>query len=266
MKKGILKMVAQEVDNRQILTIPPPYKKDSTPYKQKDFCDITREMCFQYGQDIISELKICKVIIVGDLSVGKTCIINRFCRQIFATGYKATIGVDFDVERFDILNVPFHLQIWDTAGQERFKSIAQSYYRSAHVIIVVFDFTSIATLAHCKKWLEEALDASMDMDPFLFLVGSKIDLVSNAAYNNIEQSAMDYAKKLDMEYWPVSSRTGDNISKLFLRIASLSFDKIISNEKLDSLIPSKPIVFNQKSVDDEKKLIGKCVDAKCKNF
>ena len=31
------------------------------------------------------------------------------------------------------------LQIWDTAGQERFRSITQSYYRSAHALILVFD-------------------------------------------------------------------------------------------------------------------------------
>ncbi len=30
----------------------------------------------------------------------------------------------------------FQLQIWDTAGQERFRSITQSYYRSAHAIVL----------------------------------------------------------------------------------------------------------------------------------
>ena len=30
---------------------------------------------------------------------------------------------------------------WDTAGQERFRSITQSYYRSAHAIVLVYDIS-----------------------------------------------------------------------------------------------------------------------------
>ncbi len=29
------------------------------------------------------------------------------------------------------------MQVWDTAGEERFKSITKSYYRGAHVIIII---------------------------------------------------------------------------------------------------------------------------------
>lgn len=38
--------------------------------------------------------------------------IFRFCHRVFETHYKATIGVDFEVERFDILDVPFNLQMF----------------------------------------------------------------------------------------------------------------------------------------------------------
>ena len=38
-------------------------------------------------------------------------MIDRFCHSIFDHNYKATIGVDFEVERFDILRVPFNLQM-----------------------------------------------------------------------------------------------------------------------------------------------------------
>lgn len=35
-----------------------------------------------------------------------------FCHKLFDNNYKATIGVDFEVERFDILGLPFHLQMY----------------------------------------------------------------------------------------------------------------------------------------------------------
>lgn len=66
---------------------------------------------------------------------------------------------------------------WDTAGQERFKSIAQSYYRSAHVVIIVFDVTNLYSLSHSKNWLREALDANGTSSPLIFLVGTKKDLL-----------------------------------------------------------------------------------------
>lgn len=49
----------------------------------------------------------------------------------------------------------FQLQIWDTAGQERFRSITQSYYRSAHALILVYDISSQPTFDCLPDWLRE---------------------------------------------------------------------------------------------------------------
>lgn len=35
----------------------------------------------------------------------------RFCKDTFDKNYKATIGVDFEMERFEVLGVPFSLQL-----------------------------------------------------------------------------------------------------------------------------------------------------------
>ncbi|TSL04282.1 Ras-related protein Rab-34 [Bagarius yarrelli] len=99
----------------------------------------------------------------------------RFCRNTYAKSYKPTIGVDFEMERFEILGVPFSLQLWDTAGQERFKCVASTYYRGAQAIIVVFDLSNYNSLDNARQWLE---DAMIDNDPssvLLFLVGTKKD-------------------------------------------------------------------------------------------
>ena len=36
-----------------------------------------------------------KVVILGDPSVGKSAIAQRFCNDYFAASYKQTLGVDF---------------------------------------------------------------------------------------------------------------------------------------------------------------------------
>lgn len=47
------------------------------------------------------------------------------------------------------------LQIWDTAGQERFRSITQSYYRSANALILTYDITCEDSFRCLPEWLRE---------------------------------------------------------------------------------------------------------------
>ncbi|KAG7209118.1 hypothetical protein KM043_015264 [Ampulex compressa] len=205
-------------DERQIEKWPPPFSSEMTPYSERDFSNLIRRACVAKNLT----LRISKAIVIGDVAVGKTSLVNRFCHKLFDNNYKATIGVDFEVERFDVLGVPFHLQIWDTAGQERFKCIAASYYRAANVIIVVFDLGNLISLGHCQQWLTEA--GQSNAGPcHIFLVGTKRDTLSNQVYDIIEKRAIEMARRMRAEYWAVSARTGDGVSEFFARVAALSF-------------------------------------------
>ncbi|XP_043290352.1 ras-related protein Rab-36 isoform X2 [Cervus canadensis] len=154
-------------------------------------------------------LRLSKVVVVGDLYVGKTCLIHRFCKNVFNHDYKATIGVDFEIERFEVAGTPFSLQIWDTAGQEKFKCIASAYYRGAQVIITAFDLTDVQTLEHARQWLEDALRENEPGACFLFLVGTKKDLLSGAACEQAEAEAVRLANEMQAEYWSVSAKTAE---------------------------------------------------------
>lgn len=60
------------------------------------------------------------------------------------------------LKHHDMLNMlRLQLQIWDTAGQERFRSITQSYYRSAHALILVYDISCQPTFDCLPEWLRE---------------------------------------------------------------------------------------------------------------
>uniref|UniRef100_A0A8D3BDN0 RAB34, member RAS oncogene family b n=1 Tax=Scophthalmus maximus TaxID=52904 RepID=A0A8D3BDN0_SCOMX len=173
---------------------------------------------------------IAKVIVVGDVAVGKTCLISSFCKRDFEKNYKATIGVDFEMERFEVLGVPFSLQLWDTAGQERFKCIASTYYRGAQAIIVVFDLSSVSSLAHARQWLEDAMRDNDPSSVLLFLVGTKKDLSAPDQLAHIEQEAMRLSEEIKAEYWAVSAKSGDGIRDFFFRVASLTFEANVLSE------------------------------------
>uniref|UniRef100_A0A803VI33 Ras-related protein Rab-36 n=1 Tax=Ficedula albicollis TaxID=59894 RepID=A0A803VI33_FICAL len=199
-------------------------------------------------------LKISKVVVVGDLYVGKTSLINRFCKDNFDRDYKATIGVDFEIERFEIIGMPYNLQIWDTAGQEKFKCIASAYYRGAQVIITVFDLADIQTLDHTKQWLEDALRENEPDSSFIFLVGTKKDLVSDAVCERTELDAIRFAKEMQAEYWSVSAKTGENVKEFFFRVAALAFEQSMIKE-LENIPGHRPQIGAGNLIKLEKNII-----------
>ncbi|XP_015598433.1 ras-related protein Rab-34 [Cephus cinctus] len=249
----MMKNVAHE--ERQIKYWPPPFASDMTPYRERDFDGNVRKVCL--SKSLVP--RISKAIVLGDVAVGKTSLVNRFCHKLFDNNYKATIGVDFEVERFDVLGVPFNLQIWDTAGQERFKCIAASYYRGANIIVIVFDLGSLMSLSHSQQWLAEAERSNVGFY-HIFLVGTKRDLLSNKVYEVIEKRAITVAKTINAEYWAVSSRTGDGVPELFARMASLSFNATIIRELQTSATEQITVgsdlvtLKNQKELPEKKKL------------
>ncbi|XP_008501009.1 ras-related protein Rab-36 [Calypte anna] len=228
MKANLMDLVPPVSRDRIISKFPKWYTPEACLQFKEHFHAQVRTACQQSTGT--AGLKISKVVVVGDLYVGKTSLINRFCKGNFDRDYKATIGVDFEIERFEIFGMPYSLQIWDTAGQEKFKCIASAYYRGAEVIITVFDLADIQTLDHTKQWLEDALRENEPDSSFIFLVGTKKDLVSDALCERTELDAIRFANEMQAEYWSVSARTGENVKELFSRVAALAFEQSMIKE------------------------------------
>ncbi|KRX01281.1 P-loop containing nucleoside triphosphate hydrolase [Pseudocohnilembus persalinus] len=75
-----------------------------------------------------------KIILLGDSTVGKTSILERYTNNNFNLHNTLTIGVDLRVTQHMVGdNKNMKLKIWDTSGQERFRAIAENFYKGAHV-------------------------------------------------------------------------------------------------------------------------------------
>nr|BAE20645.1 unnamed protein product [Mus musculus] len=212
--------------DRIITSFPKWYTPDACLQLKEHFHSRVSTAC-QHRNTGTAGLRLSKVVVVGDLYVGKTSLIHRLCKNVFDHNYKATIGVDFEIERFEIAGIPYSLQIWDTAGQEKFKCIASAYYRGAQVIITAFDLTDVQTLEHTRQWLEDVLRENEAGSCFIFLVGTKKDLLSGAACEQAEAEAVHLANEMQAAYWSVSAKTGENVKAFFSRVAALAFEQSV---------------------------------------
>lgn len=57
-----------------------------------------------------------KIIVVGEQSVGKTCLNYRYCDDIYSNTTINTIGVDSKIKYVQIKDKKVKLNIYDTSG------------------------------------------------------------------------------------------------------------------------------------------------------
>jgi Ras-related protein Rab-2A len=153
-----------------------------------------------------------KYIIVGDSSVGKSCLMLRFTDNRFKPDHDITIGVEFGSKLVKVGKHSVKVQIWDTAGQETFRSIARSYYRGAVSVLLVYDITNKDSFINIYRWLCEIKEQT-DHEICITLVGNKLDL--NAHRTVKVEEAKEFALNNDLLFVESSALTGANVEAAF---------------------------------------------------
>ena len=193
------------------------------------------------NEDSNSLLKF-KLIVVGDQSTGKSCILNRFANEIFEENYQATIGLDFQSKTVNIKGHDIRLVLYDTAGQEKFRSLIPMYIREAQIILLVYDVTNKESFDSIPKWFSEVLDVKNDEAVFA-LIGNKIDLIDNRQVTYEEGKRLANEKNIIFE--EVSAKDGQNFDELFnnklfesiykkFKDKFDSIEKVVNNEFLEN--------------------------------
>lgn len=156
-----------------------------------------------------------KVVLIGNAGVGKTCLVRRFTQGVFPPGQGATIGVDFMIKTVEVDGLKIKLQIWDTAGQERFRSITQSYYRSAHALILVYDVAAQPSFDCLPHWLRE-VEEYASPKVLRVLVGNKTDREDREIPTVVGE---EFSRANNMYFVETSAKECENVDKLFHEIA-----------------------------------------------
>ena len=164
-----------------------------------------------------NEIKIARtylsIITLGDTTVGKTCLAQRFIGQEFKDIKLSTIGQECFIKIVNINNHEIKIKIWDTAGQERYRSIAISSIRNANGVLLVYDITKMTTYETLEYWFKQIKNVLEIKDTPIVLIGNKIDLKDSreVSYEKGEEFAKDHGIK----FFECSAKSKINVDEAF---------------------------------------------------
>lgn len=215
--------------------------------------------------DLMSPDIIFKVVIVGDSAVGKTCLLNRYTRNAFTPDSTPTVGIGYGAKTLEFGKTVVKLQIWDTAGQESFRSIARTFYKGTHGVVLTYSINKFPSFDHLQSWIKEIKDGTDENTPIL-LVGNMKDL-ENQREVTMDQ-AMVLCEGLGLAgYYEVSAATGESVEgvrlrQMFLKLGELMLERSLKKPDRRRRQGPETVVINTKAqeaaIAQKKKKTGCC--------
>ena len=162
----------------------------------------------------MSDDTVYKVLLLGDSSVGKTCVLLRYCDKTFQEAHLSTIGLDYRLKTMTLENGKnIKLQIWDTAGQDRFRAITKNYYKGANGIILIYDVTNLQTYENVKNWINQIREEA-NPNVVIYLAGNKVDVNEELRVVRTEEG-QKIADEYNLPFYETSAKSGININEIF---------------------------------------------------
>ena len=156
----------------------------------------------------------CKIVLLGDSGVGKTCLISRYLCGTFDNNCPTTNGASYATKELILENnQKIALDIWDTAGQEVYRSLSKNFYLNASIGILVYDISRRDTFESIKDYWYEQLKTFGEENMIFDIVGNKSDLFENEEVK--ENEAREYAQSINAGFHLVSCKDGINIKELY---------------------------------------------------
>jgi small GTP-binding protein len=187
-----------------------------------------------------------KVTLIGESSVGKTSIINRYAKDNFSQELESTLGANYSQKKIVRHGKKIRLDLWDTAGQEKYRAIGRHFYKESYIVCLVYDITNHDSFEKLKSVWYPDLKEFGEKLRIVAVVGNKID-------KYLEEEVKDEeAKAFSEEIGAINKRTsameGTNIEDLF----NVLVDKYLT-EISGMIIEGDKIKIKKEDQDKNKK-------------
>ena len=168
------------------------------------------------GKNIKPDLKF-KVIVVGNMNVGKSCLALRATEGMFKENLGSTVPLSICSFNVKINEMKISLQIWDTCGQEKYRALIKGYYTNSSLAIIVYSVTDKESFNDVNVWYKLIKENISDCK--IFLIANKVDsperIITNEEGNKCRK---DFNFDLYME---TSAKSGFNSQELFINAANI---------------------------------------------
>lgn len=203
-----------------------------------------------------------KIILIGNVSTGKTSIVDRYINNTFKEKKRATISPNFSYKLIKKNNIIYRLQFWDIPGQDRSPELTSVFCRDAQGFLFCCDVLvekSRKDILNWKKSLENYID--IKNIPGIILE-NKCDLLGEENdYEKGKDELEKFAEENDiLKAFRTSALNGYNIENAINFIVDEIISKInleeknkMSNIKLNESINKKDKAEKIKLTDQREK-------------
>jgi len=204
-----------------------------------------------------------KLILLGDMGVGKSSIIQRFSDDIFDQNIELTYNSNYIEKEVTIRGQNIILELWDTAGQEQFRSITQIFVKNSRIIILVYDVCSKKSFESLNYWYD-FINKKLSSKRVLGLIGNKTDLIFEENYEEeiSFEAGKEYANKIGAQFALVSAKESAVDIKELINKLLIEF----LNSKDNSRYLSGSIKLDERSLSKEAVNKNECCIGKNKNI
>ena len=165
-----------------------------------------------------------KLLLLGEIGVGKTSLVRRLVHDELPSDYKATIGVD--LYRYEMHGIgdrgrqSMELVVWDLDGNYGTSIFNHVFSKGASGALIIGDAMRVSTLEHMVQ-LADAFQDALPGRQFVFAV-NKVDLIAEASRDLLPERLREARQPL---IW-TSALTAHNVLGAFKQVA----DAIVRRE------------------------------------
>ncbi|MFQ6060908.1 MAG: Rab family GTPase [Thermoplasmata archaeon] len=174
-----------------------------------------------------------KICMVGDPTVGKTSLVNRYVFDEFNKNCDPDYGSVVTHKRVLIpfiergMDVEMELEVFDIIGKKNFSNLVKdAYFFNADGFLAVCDTTQDDTLDGLYDWIEYGHRVAGRIPVYILL--NKKDLKRKNAIRGYDLAKL--CEDFNSLYTYTSAKTGENVEKGFTELAEIMARRIMQYE------------------------------------
>lgn len=175
-----------------------------------------------------------KCVVVGDGTVGKTCLLISYTTNSFPEEYVPTVFDNYSAN-VTVDGKQFTVGLWDTAGQADYDRLRPLRYPKTNCFVICFSVVAPSSLENVRaKWIKEIQHNAPGVS--IILVGTKMDLRDKTERKGekvvSEAEGEACAREISAyKYIECSALTQDNLKELFEEVVRAGLVKPTTKKK-----------------------------------